>query len=460
MKNFDEKSELLLLLMSLKQASRFPDALHAAESLIRINPNEMKFHYQRAECLFKMNRNEDAVSSLKVAIEIEPRAKGALTTLGGRLCGLRKFDEAIGYLNRAIELDPNSVPALVNLGICLRALGKVDEAEAQFERALALDPTINLIHVNLATTQLMKGLFHPGWRNYERRFDPSTQFVRHGFNAPVWRGETSISGKTILVHAERGLGDTIQFCRYVPMLEDAGARVLFAPQRALHALMKTLGGNAELVNDREPNIQSDCHSRLLSLPLAFGTTVETIPGNTPYLFAEPGREARWRNMLKGPEFKIGVNWHGSDNGTREGRSFPLAALRHIAEIEGVRLISLQTGAAISQLATMPTGMKVEILGDDYDTGDQAFLDCAAVIRQCDLIISCDTSVAHLSGALDQRTWIAAPFDSCWRWMLGRSDTPWYPKTKLFRQTIQDDWISVFADMAAELREQSLIGFSA
>ena len=252
------------------------------------------------------------------------------------------------------------------------------------------------------------------------------------------------------MHWEQGLGDTLQFCRYVCLLERAGAKVLFAPQKSLRRLMRSLSATVEIVDEADPALAFDVHCPLLSLPLAFKTDLASIPGKSPYLGVEDGLVERWRERIGRHGFKIGICWQGATSKIDAGRSFPLAALHPIARLPGVRLISLHKGAGEAQLQSLPEGMTVETLGADFDAGPDAFLDSAAVMKNLDLVISSDTAIAHLAGALAVPVWIALKHVPDWRWMLDRADSPWYPTARLFRQRVRDDWSDVFVEIEKEL----------
>jgi hypothetical protein len=232
-----------------------------------------------------------------------------------------------------------------------------------------------------------------------------------------------------------------------------GARVVMSVQSTLGKLLSTLDPSIEILGHTQAPPTFDHHCPLASLPGAFKTTLETIPADVPYLRAEPERAAAWRDRLSGPGFKIGVSWQGSTIKTGVGRSFPLRNLGHIAAIPGVRLISLQQGTGLEQLHSLPPGMTVETLGEDFDAGSDAFVDTAAVMDCLDLVISCDTSIAHLAGALGRRTWVVLKRVPDWRWMLDTTGNPWYPTVEVFRQTVDGRWDDVFDRVCRELRER-------
>jgi hypothetical protein len=243
----------------------------------------------------------------------------------------------------------------------------------------------------------------------------------------------------------------IQLCRYALVARERGAHVLLSAQNALHALLSGLGEGIELVGENQTPETFDLHSPLLSLPMAFATRPETIPGGRPYLSAEPARAARWASRIGGHGYRIGVHWQGSALSTRDGRAIPLAAFAPLAAIPGVRLISLQVGHGSEQAAALQGHMNIETLGEDFDRGADAFLDTAAAMQSLDLVVSCDSAVAHVAGALGRPVWLALKTVPDWRWLLDRSDTPWYPSMRLFRQQSRDDWGIVFAAMADALR---------
>ena len=292
-----------------------------------------------------------------------------------------------------------------------------------------------------------------GWPLYEwrssKRANSIEALVR---DRPSWRGE-EIGARTLFIYAEQGLGDTIQFCRYARLAETLGMHVILAVQNPLLRLMKSLGPNIVVTEWTSMPDHFDRHASLLSLPLGFGTVTESIPGEIPYLHAEPERIHRWKARIGSAGFKIGISWQGNIASPADaGRSFPLAAFAGLAAIPGVRLISLQKNDGLDQLDDLPPHMVVETLGDDFDAGDHAFLDTAAAMQSVDLVISSDTSIAHLAGALGRPVWVGLQFVPDWRWQLDRADSPWYPTMRIFRQRTRGDWQSVFAEMEEVLRK--------
>jgi hypothetical protein len=277
------------------------------------------------------------------------------------------------------------------------------------------------------------------------------RFLTH----PQWSGSEALLGKTILLYSEQGLGDTIQFCRYAALVSKLGAKVVLEVQRPLVKLLDGLEGVSEIIakGDSLPDFDYQCP--LMSLPLAFKTTIETIPTHTPYLHSSIARNEKWAEHIGEEGYKIAICWQGSTQGKVDiGRSFPLSLFEGIAKIKGVRLISLQKGVGIEQLENLPEGMKMETLPDFFDEGENAFLDSSAIMKSVDLVITSDTALTHLAGALGIKAWLPLKFVPDWRWMLDRDDSPWYPNHRLFRQPNRDDWVSVFEQMEKELLKMS------
>jgi hypothetical protein len=352
-----------------------------------------------------------------------------------------------------VAIKPDYAEAFINRGNALNALMRFEEALASYDRALAIKPDYADALFNRGVISLLLGEFPTGWVSYEGRWDhigAANRKLKAPY--PVWKGE-NIAGKRFIVYDEQGLGDIIQFSRYLKQLSALGAQVTFLLRANMHGLLRSLDEKIRLTDNHPIRETFDYQCALLSLPLAFGTTVNNIPAETRYLRAESDRIEKWKERLGDAGFKIGVAWQGNKAGGIDiGRSFPLVEFLGISHLPSVRLISLQKHEGVEQLRDMPEGMAVETLGDDFDLGDEAFLDTAAVIENLDLVISSDTSVAHLAGALGRPVWVALKYVPDWRWMLNRTDSQWYPTMRLFRQGTIDDWRAVFADIENALRE--------
>lgn len=473
---------------AFRRLGRAAQAEASYRHAIALQPGISGAHFELGKLLFAQDRFAEAEGHFRRAIEGQPAHADAISCLGTTLRQLGSIDEAEGCFRQAQSLDPDNTIHPYNLGNLLRDADRMEEAEAPYRRALALDSANRLALNNLADTFVERGrfadaldllqqaiAFHPdyatahwnkslidlrlgnfaeGWRGYEWRWRyEGFPTPRRDLPQPLWLGEEPVDGKTVAVPWEQGLGDSIQFCRYLPMLEARGARVLFAPQPKLRGLMKGLPGTVELVDLgdlADGSVTFDFQVPLISLPLAFATAIESIPGTVPYLRAEPVRIERWRSRIGSHGFKIGICWQGNPGIFDRGRSFPISCFAGIARLPGVRLINLHKGEGLAQLSGLPEGLRVEMLGDDLDAGPDAFVDSAAVMTLCDLVITSDTAVAHLAGALGVATWVALKAVPDWRWQVDRMDSPWYPTLRLFRQSSRGDWQPVFREIEAEL----------
>lgn len=428
-----------------------PEALESYDTAISLKPDYAEAFNGRGTTLKELDRLDDAMTSIETAITLKPDFAEAYDNRGIVLAELQRFDDALASHNKAIALKPELETSHVNLGRTLAQFRKLDEALVHYNRAVALKPDNWPIHFARAWFLLSCGNYPAGFTDYEyRKLDPTSDAARK-FEQPLWLGDQNLEGKTVLIHAEQGLGDTIHFARYVDLVSEVAARVYFAPQPKLMGLFQNSFRCelCDLSKDNHPDF--DFHVPLLSLPFALKTTASTIPHNVPYLFADAARTEKWRDWIGDQGFRIGICWQGSKNRIDRGRSFPVAHFEPLAKIPGVRLISLHKGAGESQLNSLPNGMNIELLGEDFDQGDQAFLDSAAVIKSLDLVVTSDTAVAHLAGALAIPTWLALKRDPDWRWLLDGRGSPWYPTLRLFRQTTGGDWQAVFHEMATELK---------
>jgi hypothetical protein len=338
----------------------------------------------------------------------------------------------------------------------LKALGRFNEAIAAFTRVVTLEPNLAEARYLLAQLHLARGDLARGWEEYEWRWKLREyewiNEVAGVASKPIWSTE-ALSEKTILICAEQGLGDTLQFVRFVPMAVAAAKRVILLVQPPLKPLLANFAGVTLLGLDEPPPPDFDLYCPLLSLPRRFKTTLETLPAEVPYLYADPAAVERWRRRIGEHGFKIGIVWQGKPGVKIDlGRSFPLAALAPLAGVAGVRLISLQKNFGVEQLAELPEGMVVESLGSDYDAGPGAFLDASAVMMCLDLVVTSDTAIAHLAGALGRPAWVALKAIPDWRWLLSTPRSPWYPSLRLFRQPSPGNWSDLFAEMAAALAQ--------
>jgi hypothetical protein len=331
--------------------------------------------------------------------------------------------------------------------VALQNLGRLGKARESFTRAEQLAPGMPEARLNQGLLYLLQQDFAKGWPLFEARKEMPDLGEARSFAQPLWTGAEDINGKTLFVYIRRGLGDAIQFYRYAALAQARGARVILSVNDPLLPLLQSAVPAVEMIGLQQVPESFDYHISLMSMPLALGVD---IPETGRYLAAEPARVAQWRERIGGEGYRIAITWQG-DAVTMgaEGKTFLVSALEGIAAIPGIRLISLQKNAGAEQLDRLPPGMVVENFAG-FDDGHGAFLDSAAIMENCDLVISCDTALAHLAGALGIPNWIALKHVPEWRWFLGRSDTPWYPNTRLFRQPAVGDWASVFRAMQTEL----------
>jgi SAM-dependent methyltransferase len=325
----------------------------------------------------------------------------------------------------------------------------LDAAVTALRRAVELAPDQAVARKNLGMTLMQLGEYREGWPLYGSRWVADERSPRD-YPKPLWQGEP-LDGRTLLLYSEQGLGDAIQFARFVPVLAEAGTRVVLEMHPQLITLMRSLKGAAEIFPLGGAPPTFDVFLPLMDVPAVTGMTTETIPCPTPYLAADPQRVETWRECLGEGGFKVGIVWQGNNDTFRKrARTAPLSAFAPLAEIEGVRLIGLQKPGDGGADPTA-SNIKVETFGPDFDAGPDAFIDTAAVIANLDLIITIDTSVAHLAGAMGRPVWIALPRVPDWRFGIEGSDCPWYPTARLFRQRVAGDWSDVFAEIAEQLR---------
>lgn len=437
---------------ALLALQRWAEALAHYDRAISLEPGHVDAHFNRGNALLNLHQNNEALSSYEGAAVLRPDYADAFYNQGVALMRLEQHAEAVKRFERAIVLNPHHSDAYTNKGNALRNLQRYEEARANYDRSITLQSGNARARFCKAQLELGLGNFHSGWPLYESRWElEEVRPHRRSFPQPAWLGSEPIAGKTILLHAEQGLGDTIQFSRYVLPLAERGAEVLFETPRAITRLLEGLKGGASIISAGAPLPAFDLHCPLLSLPGLMKTAVETIPARMPYLTAEAKLVAQWRDRLPPGGIRIGIVWQGNPLGTIDrGRSAPLASFAPLARLPGVRLVSLQKHHGLEQLDRLPAGMTVETLGPDFDSGTDAFVDTAAAIMSLDLVITTDTAIVHLAGALGRPVWVALKAVPHWTWMMGRNDSPWYPSARLFRQTSEGDWRDVFERMAARL----------
>jgi Flp pilus assembly protein TadD len=409
----------------------------------------------RGEALRRLERWEEAQSALLVATQIDPLGVEPRSRLGFVYLDQGRLFEAERELQRAAGLDPESAAALANHGVALYLCNRLDEAAERLGRALERAPELYFARVALALAHLKRGDFERGWEGYEWRWKGAEKLAASvpGLNAPRWEGEPA-QGRVVLLYGEQGFGDELQFVRHARQVAARGARVWLLAQPPLRRLFSRLPEIERVYAFGDPIPPFDLHCPLLSLPRALGVRLESIPREVPYLSAPSASVSRWRRRIgHEPRLKVGLAWAG---GAREDdpeamrvdarRSLRLARLAPLAGIPGVRWFSLQKGPPAEQAAAPPEGMELT----DWSGELEDFEDTAALIECLDLVLSVDTAVAHLAGALGRPVWVLSRFDGCWRWLDGRADSPWYPTMRIFRQQAPLDWSAPLDEVAQSL----------
>jgi tetratricopeptide (TPR) repeat protein len=433
--------------LALHELQRYDEALAAYDRAVALNPGYGGAHCNRGITLLALKQPQQALASHERAVALEPKLAYAHYNHGLALEALDRYDEALAAYDRALALEPRLARAWCNRGYLLHQRNRHAEALACYDRAIALDPQCHEAWFNKACVKLVLGEYAEGWSLFERRRQTLQYRVMRVFAEPLWLGETPLAGKTILLHPEEGLGDTLQFCRYVPAVAALGAEVILQAQPALLPLLSTLAGSPRLVRWGAEPPRFDLHCPLMSLPHALRQVVDGIPAPASYLAADPVKTATWRERLGARQgLRVGLAWSGSTTHVHDSqRSLPLAALRPLLR-QGVEFHALHKEIRAADRSVLP---QLEGL----TTHEQAladFSDTAALVEQMDLVLTVDTSVAHLAGALGKPVWIMLPFAPDFRWLLDREDSPWYPRARLFRQGARGDWSGVLARVAAEL----------
>lgn len=432
------------VLLSLRRPA---DALDCFERILAAAPGHLEARADRGAALATLGRHEESLADFDAVLAAAPHPLAAYNR-GLALAALGRPAEAVEAYDRSLVMMPNHLPALSSRGVALQALNRHAEAIESFDRALALAPDFADAHFNRSLALLATGDYAGGQAEYEWRWKRSGAAApRQAFNRPLWLGETPIAGRTILLHAEQGLGDTLMFARYVGLLARAGAKVVLEVHPELKALMSRLPGCAAVIGRGEPRPAHDLQCPLGSLPLAFKTMPASVPDEIPYLAADPGRVARWGGRLtaRGSP-RAAIVWAGNvAHANDRNRSLPLAKLGPLFASDRARFVSLQRDLRPGDADTLASAPVLH-LGPELDDFD----DTAAVLAQCDLVISVDTSVAHLAGALGRPLWVLLPFAADWRWTAAGARSPWYPSARLFRQPQPGDWDSVVNDVLKEL----------
>jgi tetratricopeptide (TPR) repeat protein len=448
--------------LALAAQNRLMEAIGSYREALRLKPAYADAHNNLGNALADLGSLAEAEASYREALRHKPDYAEAHMHLSIVLKDQGRLAEAEASAREALRLRPEFAEAHNNLANALADQGLLTEAVAAYNEALRLKPELAEAHKNLGMALLLLGDWRQGWAEYEWRFQ-CKNLPFPTLPQPLWDG-SPLEGRTILLHAEQGLGDTLQFIRYAPQVQARGGRVLAACPALLLPLLKRCAGIDRLIPLGDPLPPVDVFAPLMSLPRILGASPTAAPGipgdcgaNVPYLFADPRLIQRWQQELgprsSGGSFRIGIAWQG--NPKNQGDRYRSVALEHFApfaRLPGVELLSLQKGPGTEQLATVAGRLPIADLGSRLDESDGAFMGTAAVMKSLDLVITVDTAIAHLAGALAVPVWVALPVVPSWRWLLDRDDSPWYPSMRLFRQSRWGLWEDVFQRMTDELKK--------
>ncbi|MGD0387895.1 MAG: tetratricopeptide repeat protein [Tepidisphaeraceae bacterium] len=429
--------------VALGHAGQIDPAINELRQAIRLKPELYEAHTNLGVLLGRRGKPDEALAAFTEAIRLRPDVAELQVNLSNALREGWKFDQAIAAAQKAIAIKPSLPEAQLCLGAAMACIGRFDRAIDAYRNAIRLRPDFPAAHLNLALAELVTGNLERGWPEYEWRRQCTAALAPRNFAQPPWKGQP-LEGKTVLLHAEQGFGDAIHFIRYAPLVAGMGGKIVLECQPALERLFRNFPGVGGIVTPGQPLPAFDCQCPLPSLPGVFRTTMATIPATIPYLAAEAEAADSWRKRMEpsGKFLRVGLAWAGSaDNRADRNRSIPLERFSPLSAVEAVRFHSLQTA---------PPPATGGIALSDWSANLTDFAETAALIENLDLVISVDTAVVHLAGAMGKLVWLLLPFPPDWRWLLDRADSPWYPTIRLFRQAAPGDWDGVIRRVAAEL----------
>ena len=435
--------------ITLTHLNKPKEAVEAIRKSLQLNPNNAPAYCDLGHAYWKIERVAEATECFTRALKIEPEFSAAHTNMAAVYFKNNQPEDAIISARKAIALNPNDPASFNTLGGALHQLGDIEEGFENMARGAAINPDNAETRFNMGISLLMRGNFEDGWPHFEYRLKNQLLKLDRGFKQPIWQGE-DLGGKTLLLYSEQGLGDTVQFGRYIPRVKAKAPNIIFEVEEKLIETLRPLTGDIPiLVKGRQRLPNFDVYAPLASLPGIFKTTMETIPADIPYLFADPARIQWWRDRLAGNGIKVGLTWGGNpEHSNDRNRSMPLEAVRPLLSLKGIRWFSLQIGERAQDLRA-DWASPIEDLSHEVNT----FPETAAAMMNLDLIISVDTSLAHLAGALGRRVWIPLGHVADWRWLRDRNDSPWYPSIHLFRQRSRGDWAGVIEQIKDALLGQ-------
>jgi len=433
---------------ALQELNQLDDAVESYDCAILLNPDYAEAYSNRGNVLQKLKRLEDAVESHDRALALNPYFADAYFNRGNVFQELNQFDYAIKSYNQAIVLNPEFIDAYYSRGNALKELNHLAAAVESYNQAIALKPDYADAQLNKALALLMDREFDNGWKLYEWRWsNEKAKLRKRNFTQSLWLGKESLKGKTIFLHSEQGFGDTIQFCRYTKLVAELGARIIIEVEKPLVGLLQDLAGVADLLEKGSILPPFDYHCPLMSLPLAFNTNIDSIPYSGKYLRSNKSKLTYWASKLGEKQtLRVGLVWSGNaEYKNDKHRSILLADLIKHLPLH-CQYVSLQKEVREIDKSALNSNANILHFGDELND----FADTAALCECMDIVISVDTSVAHVSGAIGKETWLLLPFCPDWRWMLDRDDSPWYPSVKLYRQSNIGDWGSAFLKVNADL----------
>ena len=436
--------------VAFKALGNLEEALAAYEKALLLNPDYAEAYNNMGNALQSKGRYAEALEKYKKAVSLKPDYAEAYRNMALTLQIQGQYADAIKSCRQALRLEPDHAEAMNTTASILQMQGRHAEAIEIYRQTLRLKPDYAEVHLNLGMALLLTGSFQEGWTEYRWRRYTKNFIYPHRYEMPRWDG-SSFVGKRLLVHYEQGLGDNLQFARYLPMVKARGGTLTFEVSKSLLGLFQGFPGIDELVEaslSAAPAAKFDLYASILDLPATFGTTLETIPADVPYLHADRARVEGWRERLSGPEFKVGIVWAGGPAHKNDhNRSCALSQFAPLAQAPNVRLYGLQKGPPAKQVGELSDKITIINLAEQFHD----FTDTAAALHNLDLIVSVDTAVLHLAGAMGKPVWALLPFTPDWRWLLDRQDSPWYPTMRLFRQRKWGCWDDVFQRIAKELR---------
>lgn len=474
-------------------AKKYPEALYAYKKTIQYKNDHYRAYVQIAKVMIDVKQTNDAIEPLKKSLILEPNNPDARLLLARIYNDKHHFNQAIQIITEGLALEPNHInltfelgniynlvnrleeslaiykaldeiipnnpSILYNIGFTYKKMGHLDKSLPYYNRTLELNPDHAEALFSRGLAYLVIGEFEKGWEGYEWRYSRPSQGSLRTYDAPRWDG-SDLQGKTILIHAEQGLGDTFQFIRYAKLVKEKNGIVIAAVQKPLITIMKRCKHIDQVISVDETPPHFDVHCPLMSLPHVLKTRLDTIPSEHPYLYADEQLTSHWKQQLAtDTNFKVGICVQGNNSyatpllrATVAQKSVGIEKLAPISEIPGISLYSLQKVSGTQQFENLPSSVKIITFDGDFDESNGRFMDTAAVMKNLDLMITVDTSVCHLSSGLGVETWVMLPNPADWRWMMNRTDSPWYPTMRLFKQPTPGDWESMIKDVAEELKK--------